>query len=91
MEWLRDAVLGPGSKPKLAAVKKLAAVATSLDTTLPRLALAWCLKNPRVSTVILGASRPEQLLENIGALDLVPKLTPAVMKKLNAISAPVAA
>jgi voltage-dependent potassium channel beta subunit len=91
MEWLRDAVLGPGSKQKLAAVKKLAAVATSLDTTLPRLALAWCLKNPRVSTVILGASRPEQLLENIGALDLVPKLTPAVMKKLNAISAPVAA
>ena len=90
MEWLRDAVLGKDSKPKLNAVKKFVAVAKDLDTTLPRLGVAWCLKNPRVSTVILGASRPEQLVENLGALDLVPLLTPAVMKKLNAISQPVA-
>lgn len=89
MEWLRDAVLGKGSKAKLAAVKKFAAVAKSLDTTLPRLALAWCLKNPNVSTVILGASKPKQLTENFGALDVVPRLTPAVMKKLDAISRPV--
>jgi voltage-dependent potassium channel beta subunit len=91
MEWLRDAVLGAGSKQKLAAVKKLAAVAKDLDTSLPRLGVAWCLKNPNVSTVILGASRPEQLVENLGALDVVPKLTPAVMKKINAISLPVSA
>jgi len=90
MEWLRDAVLGAGSKQKLAAVKKFAAIAKDLDTTLPRLGVAWCLKNPHVSTVILGASRPEQLVENLGALDVVPLLTPAVMKKLNAISQPVA-
>ena len=90
MEWLRDAVLGAGSKQKLAAVKKLAAVAKDLDTPLPRLGVAWCLKNPHVSTVILGASRPEQLVENLGALDIVPKLTPAVLKKLNTISRPVA-
>lgn len=90
MEWLRDAVLGAGSQQKLAAVKKLAAVATSLDTTLPRLAIAWCLKNPNVSTVILGASRPEQLVENFGALDVLPRLTPAVLKKINALSQPVA-
>ena len=89
MEWLRDAVLGAASKQKLAAVKKFAAVAQDLDTTLPRLGVAWCLKNPHVSTVILGASRPEQLVENLGALDVVPLLTPAVLKKLNAISAPV--
>ena len=91
MEWLRDAVLGAGSRQKLAAVKKLAAVAKDLDTTLPRLGIAWCLKNPHVSTVILGASRPEQLVENFGALDVVPRITPAVLKKLNAISQPVAA
>ena len=91
MEWLREAVLGKGSMQKLAAVKKLAALAKTLDTTLPRLALAWCLTNPRVSTVILGASRPEQLVENLGALDLVPKLTPAVLRKIDAISKPVAA
>lgn len=92
LAWLRDLMLDPKSnvKAKLAAVKKLAALATSLDTTLPRLALAWCLKNPHVSSVILGASRPEQLVENLGALDVVPRLTPAVMKKIHAISAPVA-
>ena len=90
MEWLRDAVLGSGSQQKLAAVKKLAAVAVSLDTTLPRLAIAWCLKNPNVSTVILGASRPEQLVENFGALDVLPRLTPAILKKINALSHPVA-
>ena len=91
MEWLRDGVLGPDSKAKLVAIKKLAAVAASLDTTLPRLGVAWCLKNPNVSTVILGASRPEQLVENLGALDVVPSLTPAVMKKIDALSLPVAA
>lgn len=91
MEWLRDGVLGDGAKAKLAAVKKLAALAASLDTTLPRLGVAWCLKNPNVSTVILGASRPEQLVENLGALDVVPLLTPAVMKKIDALSRPVAA
>ncbi len=91
MEWLRDGILGTGAKQKLAAVKKLAAVAASLDTTLPRLGVAWCLKNPNVSTVILGASRPEQLVENFGALDVVPLLTPAVLKKIDAISKSVAA
>lgn len=91
MEWLRDAMLGKDAPRKLAAVKKLTAVAGSLDTTLPRLALAWCLKNPHVSTVILGASRPEQLVENLGALEVVDRLTPAVLKKIDAISRPVAA
>ncbi len=91
MEWLRDAVLGPGSDRKLAAVTQLAAIAKELDTTLPRLGLAWCLKNPNVSTVILGASRPEQLVENVGALEVAPRLTPAVLKRIHAISNPVAA
>jgi len=91
MEWLRDSILNdPATPEKLAAVPKLAALADELGTTLPRLALAWCLKNPRVSTVILGASKAEQLTENFGALDLVEKLTPAAMKRLAAISNPVA-
>jgi voltage-dependent potassium channel beta subunit len=91
MEWLRDLILKqPGIGKKLAAVPPLAAVASDLGTSLPRLALAWCLKNPHVSTVILGASRVEQLQENLGALDLVDQLTPAVMKRLDAISKPVA-
>ena len=91
MEWLRDLILKqPGIEKKLAAVPKFAAIAGELGTSLPRLAIAWCLKNPQVSTVILGASRVEQLTENLGALDLVEQLTPAVMKRLDAISKPVA-
>jgi voltage-dependent potassium channel beta subunit len=92
MQWLRDAILNdPATEKKLAAVPKLAAIAGELGTSLPRMAIAWCLKNPHVSTVILGASKVEQLRENLGALDLVDALTPAVMKRIEAISRPVAA
>lgn len=90
LEWLRDRLTGPGSEKKLAAVKQFAAVAADLGTTLPRLAIAWLLKNPSVSTVILGASRVEQLRENFGALEVLPKLTPDVMARLDKISRPVA-
>lgn len=91
MEWLRDMVLNdPETPAKLAVVPKLAALAAELGTTLPRLGVAWCLKNPQVSSVILGASRPEQLTENLGALDVFEKLTPAVMKRLDGLSKPVA-
>jgi voltage-dependent potassium channel beta subunit len=91
MEWLRDMILQqPGIEKKLAAVPKLAAIAKELDTTLPRLAIAWCLQNPHVSTVILGASRVEQLKENLGALEVVAQLTPELMKRIDAISKPLA-
>lgn len=49
------------------------------------LALAWVAKNPNTSTVILGASRPEQILDNLKALDVIPKLTPEVLDKIEAI------
>lgn len=90
LEWLRDRLTGPGSERKLAAVKQFAAVAAELGATLPRLAVAWCLMNPQVSTVILGASRVEQLQENLGALEILPRLTPGVMARLDHISRPVA-
>lgn len=91
MEWLRDQLLNdPAAKNKIDAVPKIDAIAKELGISLPRLALAWCLKNPNVSSVILGASRVEQLTENLGALDVVPLLTPEVMTKLEAISKPVA-
>ncbi|HTQ31952.1 MAG TPA: aldo/keto reductase, partial [Opitutaceae bacterium] len=86
VEWLRERF----TPAKLAAVPKFAALAQELGTTLPRLGVAWCLKNEYVSTVILGASKVEQLTENLGALDVVGQLTPAVMKKIDAISRPVA-
>lgn len=83
MEWLRKLVVGDDGAKKIAAVKALGKVADSIDTTLPRMAIAWCLKNPHVSSVILGASRPEQLHENFTALEVVDRLTPAVMRQIN--------
>jgi voltage-dependent potassium channel beta subunit len=90
LEWLREELTGPDAAPRLAAVQKLAKIAGELGVPLPSLAIAWCLKNPRVSTVILGASRVEQIRENLGALEVADRLTPEVMKKIDAVSAPVA-
>jgi aryl-alcohol dehydrogenase-like predicted oxidoreductase len=90
LEWLREKLTGPGSARRIAAVGKFAKIANKIGVPLPSLAVAWCLKNPRVSTVILGASKVEQLRANLGALDVVEKLTPDVMKEIDAISAPVA-
>ncbi|MEO6874862.1 MAG: aldo/keto reductase [Opitutaceae bacterium] len=91
MAWLKDRMTGDPTYPaKINAVQQLATIATDLDTSLPCLALAWCLKNPHVSSVILGASRPEQLTENFGALAILDRLTPALMARIDAISKPVA-
>ena len=61
-------------------------IAAELGTSMPRLALAWCLKNPNVSTAIMGATSPEQIVENMRAVDLLPMLTDDVMAKINAVS-----
>lgn len=91
MEWLRDRLTSdPRFPAKLEAVRHLAGIARELSTTLPCLALAWCLTNPNVSSVILGASRVEQLRENFGALDVVAKLTPEVLKRIETLTAPLA-
>lgn len=66
MEWLKDTVY---SKQNLEITKKLQTIATDLQMSLPRLAIAWCLKNPNVSTVILGASKTQHLEENIKSID----------------------
>ena len=60
-------------------------VAEELGCTMAQLALAWCLVNPNVSTVITGASRPEQVVENMAALDVLPKLTGEVLEKIEEI------
>lgn len=89
-EWLRQRLTGPAADRKLAAIKSFATLAARLDTTLPRLAIAWCLKQPLVSTVILGASQPAQLTENFGALELLERMSPQIMSELDAISRAVA-
>ena len=73
-----------------AAVAKLEAIAAELDCKVAQLAIAWVAKNPHVSTVITGASKLDQLKTNLGAVDVLPKLTPEVMAKIDAISAPLA-
>ena len=60
-------------------------IAAELGCSMAQMALAWCLKNPNVSTVITGASRPEQVVENMKALDVVEKLTPEVMERIEMI------
>jgi voltage-dependent potassium channel beta subunit len=81
-EWLAESIVDP---VKIATVKRLAPIAASLGCTLAQMSLAWCLKNPRVSTVITGASRPSQVVENMKALEVVPKLTPDVMARIDAV------
>jgi aryl-alcohol dehydrogenase-like predicted oxidoreductase len=80
-EWLAERLSDPA---KLAVVKRLAPIAADLGCTLAQMSLAWCLKNPRVSTVITGASRPAQVVENMKALDVVGKLGPEVMARIDA-------
>lgn len=84
-EWLKEMLMSERGQANLVKVKELAAVAAELGTTLPKLAIAWCLKNPHVSTVITGASRVEQVEENFAALDVVPLLTDDVMARLDAV------
>jgi voltage-dependent potassium channel beta subunit len=81
-EWLRDAVL---REERLDTVRQLSSVAERLDCTTAQLALAWCLKNPYVSTVITGASKPQQVEENMQALEVAPQLTPDVIEEIEAI------
>ena len=81
-EWLRDNLTNEKS---LNMVKELGKVADGLGIPLSRFALAWCLKNPNVSTVITGASRVEQVRENMKAIEAVPLLTPEVMSRVDEI------
>lgn len=80
-EWLQRGI----TPEKIEKVKALAPIADELGCSLAQLGLAWCLKNPNVSTVITGASRPQQVTENMKALDVVANLTPEVMDRIEAV------
>jgi voltage-dependent potassium channel beta subunit len=71
-------------------VGKFEKIAKSLGCSMAQLAIAWAAKNPNVSTVIMGASRLSQLRDNLGAVEVLPKLTPDVMAQIDEISAPAA-
>jgi voltage-dependent potassium channel beta subunit len=81
-DWLRDSLT---DKERIARVQALEPIAQELGCTLSQLAIAWCLKNPFVSTVITGASRVEQVHENMKASEIAPKLTPEIMERIDTI------
>ena len=87
MAFLRD---GLTHAAKNAAVAQLEPIAAELGGTLAQLAIAWAASNPRVSSVITGASRVAQLQDNLGALALLEKLTPEVKARIEAVTAPLA-
>lgn len=82
MEWLKEKVI---TKEKIEKVKKLTKLAGELGTNTARLSLAWCLKNPNVSTAILGASKAGQLTDNLKSLEIIPLLTEEIMQKIEDI------
>ncbi|MCP4361808.1 MAG: aldo/keto reductase [Chloroflexi bacterium] len=84
-EWLKEMFESEEGQQRLQKVRELTAVAQELNTTMPQLALAWCVKNPHVSTVITGASKVLQVEENMKALDVASQLTDDVMEKIEAI------
>lgn len=79
-EWLREIITSPDNDGKIRAVL---GIAKELGCTPAQLAIAWCAKNPHVSTVITGASRVDQVRENMQALDVIPLLTDDVMAQLD--------
>ena len=84
-EWLKDMLASDAGQEKLVKTRSLSDLADKAGLPLAHLALLWCLENPRVSTVILGASRASQLTDNLAALKSKAKLTAEVMAEIEAI------
>lgn len=82
LAWLKERSL---SAERLEKVRHLNNLALEMNTSLAKLAIAWYLKNPNVSTVILGASKPHQLEETLAATEILEQLTPEIMEKIEGI------
>ncbi len=86
-EWLKAKLESPAGREKIVKASRLGEIARNLGMSSSQLAIAWCLKNPNVSTVILGATKSGQLRENLAALAFVSKLTPEVIAQMELIVA----
>lgn len=82
LSWIKDKVWSPENQEKVQALHHLAG---DLGVSLTNMSLAWCLKNPNVSSVILGATKTHQLEENLKSLEVVPKLTIELMEKIDEV------
>ena len=85
--WLQSGVLGTVEDRRVERARQFTAIATALDVAPAPLAIAWCLRNPHVSSVILGASRPDQLLQNLQALELVNRIGEADWQRIESVTA----
>ena len=84
-EWLRERLAGGAVEEKIEKVERLMEVADDLGCTMAQLAIAWCLANPNVSTAITGASRPEQVVENMKAMEVLESLDAGVLERIEVI------
>ncbi|MFA9490016.1 MAG: potassium channel beta subunit family protein [Anaerolineales bacterium] len=84
-EWLKKMFESEEGQERISKVRDLSVIAEELGTNMATLALAWCLKNPNVSTVILGASRLSQLEENLKTVDIVDQITDDVMERIEEV------
>ncbi|XP_063772187.1 voltage-gated potassium channel subunit beta-1 isoform X1 [Pseudophryne corroboree] len=84
-QWLKDKILSEEGRKQQAKLKDLVPIAERLGCTLPQLAVAWCLRNEGVSSVLLGSSNPEQLVENLGAIQVLPKMTSHIVTEVDNI------
>jgi aryl-alcohol dehydrogenase-like predicted oxidoreductase len=83
-DWLKEKI-ARDAEEKNEKIQKLGEIAKDLGLSLAVFSIAWCLKNPNVSTVILGASKLAQLTENLQAVEAQPKLTPEILKQVDEI------
>uniref|UniRef100_A0A8C7GJ57 Potassium voltage-gated channel subfamily A regulatory beta subunit 1 n=1 Tax=Oncorhynchus kisutch TaxID=8019 RepID=A0A8C7GJ57_ONCKI len=84
-QWLKEKIVSEDGRKQQAKLKELGHIAEKLGCTLPQLAVAWCLRNEGVSSVLLGSSSPEQLTENLGAIQFLPKMTSHVVSEIDHI------
>uniref|UniRef100_A0AAY4ASM2 Voltage-gated potassium channel subunit beta-1 n=1 Tax=Denticeps clupeoides TaxID=299321 RepID=A0AAY4ASM2_9TELE len=82
-QWLKDKIVSEDGRKQQAKLKELRHIAEKLSCTLPQLAVAWCLRNEGVSSVLLGSSSPSQLTENLGAIQVLPKITPSIASEMD--------
>uniref|UniRef100_UPI00358FD574 voltage-gated potassium channel subunit beta-2-like n=1 Tax=Myxine glutinosa TaxID=7769 RepID=UPI00358FD574 len=84
-QWLKEKVLSEEGKRQQGRLKELQSITERLECTMSQLAIAWCLHNEGVSSVLLGATKVEQLIENLGAIQVLPKLTAALVAEMDNI------
>ncbi|XP_027731734.1 voltage-gated potassium channel subunit beta-1 isoform X1 [Vombatus ursinus] len=84
-QWLKEKIISEEGRKQQTKLKDLTPIAERLGCTLPQLAVAWCLRNEGVSSVLLGCSNPEQLIENLGAIQVLPKMTSHVVNEIDSI------